>query len=182
MCTSCLDSFLQCASSMGVFTLVEAANPRLQFYPCFQNSSPMSILLPSLCNRAGPPTTPGHRSYCGMNSALDFWQSSTLVSSPGIGVVFACFYHLLTKLPQCPLSVLEHLVDFQAQVSSIKMWNMPFVSLTDVIGSPILHHSEREPLQSTFLSYMWWPHHRKLLKMCLKGRATSINIVSFICK
>lgn len=104
MCTSCLDSFLQCASSMGVFTLVEAANPRLQFYPCFQNSSPMSILLPSLCNRAGPPTTPGHRSYCGMNSALDFWQSSTLVSSPGIGVVFACFYHLLTKLPQCPLS------------------------------------------------------------------------------
>lgn len=99
-----LDSFLQCAFSVGLFTLVEAANPRLQFYPCFQNSSPMSILLPSLCNGAEPPTTPGRRFYCGMNSALDFWQSSILVSSPGIGVVFVCFYHLLTELPLCPLS------------------------------------------------------------------------------
>lgn len=33
------------------------------------------------------------------------WQSSSLTFSPGVRVVFACFYHLLTELPQCPLSL-----------------------------------------------------------------------------
>lgn len=88
----------------GAFHSGRNSQSQASILSMFPKQQPMSIPLPSLCNRAGPPTTSGHRFYCGINSALDFWQSSSLAFSPGVRVVFACFYHLLTELPQCPLS------------------------------------------------------------------------------